>query len=151
MRASSKILIAMLILSLLAVAAYGQATLLPPAGTGVGKAGPIQRLLKLLADPWVLIFLMISAFWAIFYFMYRIGLEKSGQVPAAYCHKLATVLSFLSVSPILWWVANAANPKALIASLTAWVGGPALGLLIFAFVIIVYNAIKGRVRAPGAP
>ncbi|MEK6960745.1 MAG: hypothetical protein AABX47_06220 [Nanoarchaeota archaeon] len=144
MRAYTKILIAVIAFSLLAALVYGQTVPLPTGFPAGGKVAPLQRFFKILSDPWVMIFVLVICAWAIFYFMYRMGLEKSGQVPAAYCHKLATVLSFLSAAPILWKITTAADPKALVRAVTLGYIGPGALILLGIFGLIIFGALGAK-------
>lgn len=140
MRASSRVLMttacATAALSLMIGIAYAQG--LPSLGSTAGMMAPIQRFLKILADPWVMLFVLFSGLWSLFYFVYRIGFEKSGQVPKPYVHKLAMVLSLLSMAPLLWWIANSVDAKAELKVMLGSAAGWAFALAVFCLFTMAY-------------
>ena len=99
-----------------------QAQPLPTTIRGsTGKA--FQFFFDVFGNAGVILFTLFLLGWSLFYMMYRLGLEKSGQVPPAYQHKLAAILSFISITPLLWFYARNPNAEQVVqAFMSGWPG-----------------------------
>ena len=84
---------------------------------------PLKIFFDAFSNPWVILFLLFALGWSLFYMMYRLGLEKSNAVPTNYQHKLAVILAFMSITPLLWFYSR--NPDAAVvvrAFMQGWPG-----------------------------
>jgi len=125
---------------------------IPPGLSLTGAQSPLKNAFLMLANPWVILFVIFALGWALFYMMYRMGLERSGSIPTAYRHKLASVLSAISILPLLWFYSR--NPDAeqfVRAFATGW---PGFAITLMGAIMVgtlTYYCLSGWWRAPAGP
>lgn len=90
------------------------------------KTGVLEKIRALFGQAYIMMFAIFAMFWTILYLVYRTGLEKSHQVPTQYVHKLAMVLSFLSMTPLLWWAGNTPNVTMIVKTIVSGYLSPML-------------------------
>lgn len=116
---------------------------LPAKGTGL-LANALNRFVDFFKNDYTILFIIYIGGWALIYTIYRIGLERSGQIPTVYCSRLASILALLTIVPGLYALQRYPNVKAAVRGLMGgWYG--IIVTLIIAFLIygIAYIHIRG--------
>lgn len=146
--AKPRLLIHSALISLASAAAMVSAQTLASTTTGSTGLAPkfsqsIQRIFQIFGDPWVILFMIFALGWALFYIAFRIGLRQSGTIPTEFQHKLSAVLSFISITPMIWWYNSTKNANVLVKALMEGIVG--YGVTLIGTVIVgalLYHGLR---------